>query len=186
MEHLVNLTALVLIVGLSFLTLRQGLLDLENGMWGTILFLMVVAVFLAYLARTIFYNIFDRRKSDSMARFLDHRSNARIRGRPDIVLKTVTWLGTLAWSGVIASVIALFEALDHPLGMKGFALDLSSLEVDSAWKNSAFAINLASAVVSGLGLLLKSRRSSRLGDRYPRSLVFPFLFSLAFFILLSR
>lgn len=185
MGFIVNLTAFSILITLSVLLIRQGLVDLEQGLWGTIFFLLIVAIFFVTIARSVYYNIFDRRGRDSMGRFLDNRSNAQIRGRPDPIHKTVTWLGITGWALVIVIIITLKEAFDNQLGMHGSITDSYTHAMYPVWRGYTLVACLLSIAVSGLGLFLKSRRNNRSNDSYPKSLIFIFLFSALVFVILS-
>jgi len=178
---LVNLTSFSILVAISFLLIRQGLYDLEKGLWGTIFFVLLSTLFFIYLARKIFYNIFDRRDRESMIRFIHPQDNQKIRGRPDVILKTVSLLGLLTWVMIIAVIIALKETFDIPSITANVFTNPLTTRINPQWRHYTLVIALISAMVSGIGLLLKSRRNNRRNDTYPKSLVFSFLF----FILLS-
>lgn len=184
MGFIVNLTAFLILITLSVLLIRQGLVDLEQGFGGTIFFLFTAAIFFVTIARSAYYNMFDRRKRDSMGRFLDNRSNAQIRGRPDYILRTVAWLDITSWALFIVVIITLKETFSNQLGMHGSIIDGYTHDMNPVWGGYTLVTCLLSVVVSGLALALKSRRNNRGNDSYPKSLIFVFSFSVLVFAVL--
>lgn len=185
MGFVVNLTAFLVLLASSFLLLRQGIHDLDRGLGWTLVFILFVVIFFVYLARQVFFNIFDRRRRESLTRFIDPRSNAQIRGQPDRILKSVSWLGMVSWASLMALIITLKEGFNNPMGMNGSLIDGMAQAFDPKWRQYAAITSLISLLVSGLGLSLKSRRNNRKGDRYPPSLIAIFIVSVLLFIVLS-
>ncbi|MBF0419111.1 MAG: hypothetical protein HQL78_02985 [Magnetococcales bacterium] len=185
MGFVVNLTAFLILLATSFLLLRQAIHDLDHGLAWTLFFILFVVVFFVYLARQVFFNIFDRRQRESLTRFIDPRSNAQIRGQPDRILKSVSWLGMVSWASLMALIITLKEGLNNPLEKNASWIDGLSQSLDPKWRHYAAIFSLISLLVSGLGLFLKSRRNNRKGDRYPPSLIVIFIVSVLLFIILS-
>ncbi|MBF0454671.1 MAG: hypothetical protein HQL72_07605 [Magnetococcales bacterium] len=182
MTIVVNLSVLSLLSFMLFQIARQGLIDLEQGISGTIIFTSIIVIYLVVIFRMIFHNLAEKKDHQSIHFFFTEEAQKQFRGRPDHVVKTVSWIVALCWAVVVTLLASLHEASPPiqevaSLGIET-AVPLFSAGWNPTWAHFAYLLTLLVSLLSAVGLFLQSRRNRRLTDRYPPSLVTIFLISL--------
>ncbi len=183
MTVVVNLFVLGLLSYLLFTISHQGLLGLEDGMTGTIFFTSFIVLYLVVIFRMILYNITAGNDHDSIKVFFEDSKKLNIfRGRPDYIVRAVSWLGTLCWGVLVTTIAAIKEAAPPPeeidLSQNSIQSAIYSMIWDNTWTQYAYALTLMMTILSAFALLLKRRRNKRQTAYYPPSLVAIFLISL--------
>jgi hypothetical protein len=179
---IVNLFVLILLSFMLFSISRQGLIDLEGGMTGTIFFTSFIVLYMIVIFRMILHNVAAGNDHDSIKKFFAESNQQTFRGRPDRIVKAVSWLGTLAWGILVTTLAAVKEAAPGPEQIKlqetDFLSAAYSLIWNSIWVDYAYTLTILMTLVSATALYLKSKRNQRATDRYPPTLIAIFLISL--------
>ncbi|MBF0446596.1 MAG: hypothetical protein HQL67_00175 [Magnetococcales bacterium] len=175
MTVIVNGTVLLLLTFILFNVASQGLTDLNEGLSGGFFFSALVIIHLVAVFQIIFKNMISRKSVESVHEFFSQEAQNTFRGHPDILVKMVSWIGTLCWGLLIVFLVTLQKAtpetpLDTPLN---HLTDPSNWS--SSWSHYAYTQILLLALLSALGLVIKSRRNKRDTDRYPTHLVLIFV-----------
>ena len=182
MTVIVNICVLGLLSYMLFQTARQGLVDLQNGMLGTIFFSTFIIVYLVIIFRMIFHNTTTIKDHDHVKFFFPEVDQKCQRNQPDRIVKSVAWISTVCWGLMIITMAALHEASSSTEGdasTMDFITLLQSLSWNPAWTMVARITTLCMTIFSALGLYLRSRRFKRKTDRYPPGLIVIFLLSLS-------
>lgn len=181
MTIIVNLVVLAILTFIVFNIARAGLADLLDGLGGTLVFTSLIVLYLVVIFKMVLQNVAAGNDHDSiLAFFAEHRQKS-FRGRPDIVVKMVSWLGTVAWGILITLLVVLKEAAQTPKSLNPLDTDFNTLVNSLVWNPDwvvyAYILTPLMAATSALGLYLKSKRNKRVSDRYPLSLIGLFVLS---------
>jgi hypothetical protein len=168
---------------MMFTIARQGLVDLDSGMTGTIFFTSIIVLYLVVIFRMILQNIAAGKDHDSIQDFFSTSWQTEFRGKPDLVLKAVSWLGTICWGLLVMAIASVKEAAKTKEAAPIALIEIPESWVDiiwnSTWTNYAYIITMLMAILSGIGLILKSKRNKRTNDSYPYNIILLFLISIA-------
>ncbi|MBF0358000.1 MAG: hypothetical protein HQL70_05285 [Magnetococcales bacterium] len=182
MTIIVNIFVLIILSIMLFTISHQGLVDLEKGLSGTIFFTSIIVIYLIAIFRMILNNIAAGKDHDSIKDFFSESWQTTFRGKPDLRVKAVSWLGTICWGLVITTLASIKEAAKttDTSNIPAEDLPLSALEItwDSTWTTYAYVLTMLITFASAAGLILKSKRNQRKTDRYPLSLITMFIFSI--------
>ncbi|MBF0193180.1 MAG: hypothetical protein HQL71_01430 [Magnetococcales bacterium] len=182
MTIIVNLFVLILISFMMFTIARQGLVDLDSGLTGTIFFTTIVVLYLVVIFRMILQNIAAGKDHDSIKDFFSTSWQTGFRGEPDLVLKAVSWIGTLCWGLLVMALASVKEAAKTKEEAPVALIEIPETWVDimwhSKWTSYAYIITILMAIFSAIALFLKSRRNKRTVDRYPINIILLFIISV--------
>ncbi|MBF0379418.1 MAG: hypothetical protein HQL69_00245 [Magnetococcales bacterium] len=183
MTIIVNFFVLILISFMMFTIAHQGLVNLESGLTGSIFFTSIIVFYLVVIFKMILQNIAAGKDHDSIKDFFSTSWQTGFRGKPDLVLRGVSWIATICWGLLVMAIASLKEAAktkDHtPISLTELPESWVDIIWHSTWTNYAYLITMLMAILSGVGLLMKSRRNKRATDRYPYNLILLFVISIA-------
>jgi hypothetical protein len=179
---IVNIFVLILLSIMLFTISHQGLVDLDKGLNGTIFFTSIIVIYLIVIFRMVLNNIAAGNDHDSIRDFFAESWQTSFRGKPDLRVKAVSWLGTVCWGLVITALASIKEAAktedDTYFPVEDLPFSLLEIHWDSTWATYAYVLTMLITFASASGLILKSKRNQRDSDRYPLSLITMFLLSI--------